>query len=149
MRDLLDYGKAIETLRVRRGLSREELARTSGVSYSYLSEVERGLKRPSTDVLVKLATAMDMLPSDMLRQIEEFSARGRGLLRRRVLEAPMLERPGGASEVEAGHAVGITPANGIGGPELEELVRIASTLDPEDLRILLDLARRLSRPPRR
>ena len=51
MKDLLDYGTAIERLRERKGLSREDLAWTSGVSYSYLSEVERGLKRPSTDVL--------------------------------------------------------------------------------------------------
>lgn len=142
-------GKAIETLRVRRRLSREELARASGISYSYLSEVERGLKRPSTDVLVKLAMAMEMLPSEMLRQIEELSARGRDLIRRRVLEAPMLERPGGAGEVEAARAARITPASGTGGPELEELIHIASMLDPEDLRFLLDLARRLSHPPGR
>ncbi len=35
-----------------------------------------------------------------------------------------------------------------GTPELDELIRIASTLDPEDLRVL-DLARRLARPPYR
>ncbi len=33
-----------------------------------------------------------------------------------------------------------------GAPELDELVRIASTLDPEDLRVLLALARQLARP---
>ena len=63
MKDLLDYGTAIERLRERKGLSREDLARGSGVSYSYLSEVERGLKRPSTDVLARLATALNMLPA--------------------------------------------------------------------------------------
>ena len=83
MKDLLDYGTAIERLRERKGLSREDLARTSGVSYSYLSEVERGLKRPSTDVLARLATALDMLPSDLLRYVEEVSAKGRGLFRKR------------------------------------------------------------------
>src|SRR3970040_893736 len=91
MKDLLDYGTAIERLRERRGLSREDLARGSGVSYSYLSEVERGLKRPSTDVLARLAMALDMLPSDLLRYVEEVSAKGRGLFRKRVLEAPMHE----------------------------------------------------------
>ena len=83
MKDLLDYGTAIERLRERRGLSREDLARGSGVSYSYLSEVERGLKRPSTDVLARLATALNMLPSDLLRYVEEVSAKGRGLFRKR------------------------------------------------------------------
>src|SRR3990172_6665505 len=73
----------------------------SGVSYSYLSEVERGLKRPSTDVLARLATALNMLPSDLLRYVEEVSAKGRGLFRKRVLEAPMHEHAGGPPEVPA------------------------------------------------
>ena len=93
MKDLLDYGTAIERLRERKGLSREDLARASWVSYSYLSEVERGLKRPSTDVLARLATALDMLPSDLLRYVEEVSAKGSGF-RKRVLEAPMHEHAG-------------------------------------------------------
>src|SRR3970040_747830 len=98
MKDLLDYGTAIERLRERRALSREDLARASGVSYSYLSEVERGLKRPSTDVLARLATALDMLPSELLRKIEEMWAKGRGLLRKRIFEAPMHEHAGEVPE---------------------------------------------------
>src|SRR3970040_1549762 len=84
MKDLLDYGTAIERLRERKGLSREDLARASGVSYSYLSEVERGLKRPSTDVLARLAMALDMLPSDLLPYVEEGSASPRGTNAREV-----------------------------------------------------------------
>ena len=162
MKALLDYGTAIERLRERKGLSREDLARVSGVSYSYLSKVERGLKRPSTDVLVKLATALEMLPSDFLRYIEEVSAKGRGLFRKRVLEAPMHEHAGDPPEVPAMlDATIASPGDRVGGlqrpsvgrptagaPELDELVRIASTLDPEDLRVLLDLAGRLSRSTR-
>ncbi|OFV84625.1 MAG: hypothetical protein A2W26_02150 [Acidobacteria bacterium RBG_16_64_8] len=108
--------------------------------------MEWGLKRPSTDVLARLATALDMLLSELLRQIEEMSAKGRGLLRKRILEAPMHEHPQGPAEpamlfADMAHA---TARAGV--PDLEELVRIASTLDPKDLRVLLDLARRLSRP---
>ncbi|MGH7428279.1 MAG: helix-turn-helix domain-containing protein [Candidatus Methylomirabilaceae bacterium] len=162
MKELLDYGKAIERLRERRGLSREDLARASGVSYSYLSEVERGLKRPSTDVLVKLATALEMLPSDLLRQIEEFSATGRGLLRKRVYRAAMLERPGGAAELTLSDVVLASPqmrieAKSRGQLEgekasealLSELAQTASTLGSDDLRVLVDLARRLARGSQR
>lgn len=157
MKDLLDYGKAIERQRERRGLSREDLARASGVSYSYLSEVERGLKRPSTDVLVKLATALEMLPSDLLRQIEEFSATGRGLLRRRVYQMPMHERSGTVPELALSDMALGSPrtrneAKSRGQPEgkqapealLSELARTASTLGVDDLRVLIDLARRLA-----
>ena len=83
----------MERLRERKGLSREDLARGSGVSSSYLSGVERGLKWPSTDVLARPTTAPDMLPSELLCQIEEMSAKVRGLLRKRVFEAPMHEHP--------------------------------------------------------
>ena len=131
MKDLLDYGTAIERLRERKGLSREELARGSGVSYSYLSEVERGLKRPSTDVLARLATALDMLPSDLLRYVEEVSAKGHGLFRKRVLEAPLHEHAGEVPELAVRRTL-LRPAG-----------RAASALDPEDLKILISLVGRL------
>ncbi len=83
MKDLLDYGTAIEGYGSARAC-RGGPGGGSGVSYSYLSEVERGLKRPSTDVLARLATALDMLPSDLLRYVEEVSAKGRGLFALRV-----------------------------------------------------------------
>ena len=87
-----------------------------------------------------------MLLSELLRQIEEMSAKGRGLLRKRILEAPMHEHPQSPAEPPALFSSVTLPAARAGVPDLEELVRIASTLDPEDLRVLLDLARRLSRP---
>lgn len=157
MKDLLDYGTAIERLRERKGLSREDLARGSGVSYSYLSEVERGLKRPSADVLARLATALDMLPSELLRQIEEMSAKGRGLLRKRVFEAPMHEHPGEVPEAAFSDRI-LGPADRaelameglpaepkhVRGNLVNELARAASALDPEDVKMLIALARRLA-----
>lgn len=66
MKDGLDYAAAVQQLRLQRGLSRHELAERSGVSYSYLCEVERGAKRPSADVLAKLAEALGMKPSELV-----------------------------------------------------------------------------------
>ncbi len=100
LKDLLDRGSAIERLREQKGLSREVLTRGSGASYSYLSEVERP-QEPSADVLAKLATVLDMLPSDLLRHIEESSAKRRNLLRKRVSEAPIHEHPGQVPESPA------------------------------------------------
>jgi transcriptional regulator with XRE-family HTH domain len=151
--DLLQYGAALEELRGRRALSREDLAGRSGVSYSYLSEVERGLKRPSTDVLVKIATALDMLPSELLRNIEEISAKGRGLFRRRIYQAPMHEQPSGPPDLDSAAPMVLesmpfasrgaaTDESGTG-RLVHELIRIASQLPAEDLDVLLRLARRL------
>src|SRR3989304_4132656 len=67
----------------------------------YLSEVERGLKRPSTDVLARLATAPDTPPRHLPRCAEEVWAKARGLSRKRALEAPMHEHAGGPPEAPA------------------------------------------------
>ena len=74
MRPRLDYGRAIETLRASKTLTREEVARLAGISYSYLSEIERGLKRPSSDIVARVARAFGMKGSTFLQYVEELSA---------------------------------------------------------------------------
>ncbi len=83
------------------------------------------------DVLAQLATALDMLPSDLLRCVEEVSAKGHGLFRKRVLEAPMHEHAGEVPELAVRRTL-LRPAD-----------RAASALDPEDLKILISLVGRL------
>ncbi|HEX4472360.1 MAG TPA: helix-turn-helix transcriptional regulator [Nocardioides sp.] len=58
-------GKTVETLgdylreqRVSAQLSLRQLAEQAGVSNPYLSQIERGLRRPSADVLQQLAKAL-------------------------------------------------------------------------------------------
>ena len=58
-------GKTVETLgdylreqRVSARLSLRQLAEQSGVSNPYLSQIERGLRRPSAEVLQQLAKAL-------------------------------------------------------------------------------------------
>jgi transcriptional regulator with XRE-family HTH domain len=74
MRPRLDFGRAIETLRASKGLSREETAGLAGISHSYLSEIERGLKRPSADIIGRVARAFGMKGSAFLQYVEELSA---------------------------------------------------------------------------
>ena len=141
----LDYAGVIERLRGQRGMTREALAEASGVSASYLSEVERGYKRPSTDVLAALAQALGMAPSELLALVEESTvafempaapqtARPN---RRRLWTAAteVAEPPGAPPEAE--------PATEPKEPLIGRLVSLASTLTEDDLRILIDLARRL------
>ncbi|HET8679428.1 MAG TPA: helix-turn-helix transcriptional regulator [bacterium] len=73
-RPRLDYGRAIETLRVSKGLGREETARLARISPSYLREIELGLKRPSTDVVSRVARGLGMKGSAFLQYVEEVSA---------------------------------------------------------------------------
>jgi len=56
------YGAHIRKLRHEMGWSEEELAAEAGVSASYLSQLERGLRNPSLD---KLEAIYDALGHEM------------------------------------------------------------------------------------
>lgn len=51
----MNYGRSIQTLRKRRGLTQRELAARAGVDQSYVSLLERGERIPNMDVLETLA----------------------------------------------------------------------------------------------
>jgi len=65
MEGMSKVGKTVETLgdylreqRVSSRLSLRQLAEQAGVSNPYLSQIERGLRRPSAEVLQQLAKAL-------------------------------------------------------------------------------------------
>jgi transcriptional regulator with XRE-family HTH domain len=136
----LNYGRAIETLRRERGMTREALAAAAGVSASYLSEVERGFKRPSTDVIAKLAAAFGMLPSRLLEYVESLA-----------LAPPPVAAPSGVGggpqgrEALASRIERPTPvaARGTRDQAISALLAAAEQLSDEDLAVLLGLAQRL------
>jgi transcriptional regulator with XRE-family HTH domain len=53
-----DVGSFIRSLRENAQVSVRQLAQKSGVSNPYLSQVERGLRKPSADVLSQVAKAL-------------------------------------------------------------------------------------------
>jgi transcriptional regulator with XRE-family HTH domain len=53
-----DVGKFIREQRNSVGMSLRKLASTAGVSNPYLSQIERGLRRPSADILNGIAKAL-------------------------------------------------------------------------------------------
>ncbi len=55
-----DLGKAIKHLRALRAITQEELANRSGLHPTYISDMERGARNPSFDVLVRLMRGLDM-----------------------------------------------------------------------------------------
>ena len=62
------FGDFLQSQRRLANISQRQLARASGVSDSYLSQVERGLYRPSAEVLKALARAFEMPVSTMFAQ---------------------------------------------------------------------------------
>ncbi len=56
--DLSSLGSYIREQRESAEVSLRQLARTAGVSNPYLSQVERGLKKPSAEILGQIASAL-------------------------------------------------------------------------------------------
>ena len=57
-RAVTDIGGYIRAQRENAKVSLRQLARTAGVSNPYLSQIERGLRKPSADVLQQIAKAL-------------------------------------------------------------------------------------------
>lgn len=56
----LRFAQNLRTLRRLKNVSQEELAFTAGISRVYLSDIERGNRAVTIDVMGKLATGLDV-----------------------------------------------------------------------------------------
>ena len=145
-RTQLDYAGPIERLRRERGMTREALAEASGVSPSYLSEVERGFKRPSTDVLAAIARALGMAPSELLAYVESSSPPFQTPPAAAMMPSPTTRRSWltGVHDLAALVPRQPRPQEEKPSPDINALMSAAKDLDPADLKMLLELARRLA-----
>lgn len=65
------FGETVRQLRKEAGLSQEELARKAGINRTYLSDVERGERNISLQNIVRLATALNTTPGELLSGLPE------------------------------------------------------------------------------
>jgi len=80
-------GGRLRTLRQERGEKLTETAGRAGISPQYLSEVERGRKEPSSEMIAALAGALGTTLIDLAEQVAE------DLRRWQVLAAPRVAAP--------------------------------------------------------
>ena len=75
-------GDVLRDRRMRRGMTLREVSAAARVSLGYISEIERGQKEASSELLASLCTALDVPLSDVLREVSTRSPsrrrRGRG-----------------------------------------------------------------------
>lgn len=64
-------GSAIRELRKKRGISQEVLSSMAGIARSHLAMIETGAKSPNVDTLWRVADALDMRLSEIIRLVEE------------------------------------------------------------------------------
>lgn len=70
------FGVVISRLRVQKGLTQEGLSGLAGIARSHLAALEKGEKTVKLDTLWRIAEALDILPSDLIRRTEAESRRG-------------------------------------------------------------------------
>ncbi|BCJ58771.1 helix-turn-helix domain-containing protein [Micromonospora endophytica] len=97
-------GGVLRRERQRQGLTLRELAQAAGVSVPYLSEVERGRKEASSEVLAAICGALGLYLSDLLEEVRDELRR----VERRLPAAPQaryLPARSGIGQVPAGRRI--------------------------------------------
>jgi transcriptional regulator with XRE-family HTH domain len=64
------FGKVLRKLREGKKLSQEKLAEYCDLDRTYISLLERGLRQPTITTLFKIAEALEMKPSEIIKQVE-------------------------------------------------------------------------------
>lgn len=64
-------GKAISDTRKEKGMSQEVLSGLADIGRTHLSAIERGERKPTLETLYRIACAMDVKMSDIVKKIEE------------------------------------------------------------------------------
>jgi len=66
------FGTVLKQARNKKLLSQEELAYLSDLDRTYISLLERGKRQPSLKTLFMLASALEVLPSEIIVKVENF-----------------------------------------------------------------------------
>ncbi len=64
-------GRIIRQLRQERGMSQEVLSGLAAVSRSHLAEIENGRDKANVDTLWRIAGALEIRLSDLIRRVED------------------------------------------------------------------------------
>ena len=64
------FGQYLAKLRVGKGLSQEELGFQAGVHRTYVSQIERGLKSPTLNTIVRIARALKVTPGKLVSAVD-------------------------------------------------------------------------------
>lgn len=64
--ELMDFGRRLRELRLKRGLSQEELAQHAGLDRTYVSQAEQGRRNATLITLMKIAGALGTTTTDLV-----------------------------------------------------------------------------------
>ena len=61
------FGRKVREIRLKQGLSQGDVSRRLNLHRSYVSGIERGVRNPSLKVVQKIAKALEVKVSDLLK----------------------------------------------------------------------------------
>lgn len=67
---LIRYGQTVRKLRLKKGLSQEELADRCGLHRTYISDVELGKRNISLENIERIANSLDKTVSDFFMEVD-------------------------------------------------------------------------------
>ena len=71
MLDSKIVGKVIQQHREAKGLSQEVVSGLADIGRTHLSAIERGQRKPTLETLFRIADALNVKPSEIVKLIEE------------------------------------------------------------------------------
>jgi len=70
MLDAILVGKVIQEYREKKKLSQEVVSGLADIGRTHLSAIERGVRKPTLETFFKIADALDIKPSELMKLIE-------------------------------------------------------------------------------
>lgn len=101
-------GAVLRERRLDAGLRLTDVSARAGVSTQYLSEIERGRKEASSEVLAAVTDALDLSLADLARRVAELLAPRPGRADRPVILLDLTAGPGTARPAPARAAATVT-----------------------------------------
>ncbi len=65
------FGVVVSRLRVQKGMTQESLSGLAGIARSHLAALESGEKIAKLDTVWRIAEALGIMPSELMRKIEQ------------------------------------------------------------------------------
>lgn len=64
-------GNVIRQRRIQKGMTQELLSGLAGIARTHLTMIENGTKQPNFETIWKIALALDMKPSELVKEFEK------------------------------------------------------------------------------
>ena len=101
-------GETLRGLRMRQRRTLREVSASARVSLGYLSEVERGQKEPSSELLAAIAAALDVELSELFREVAAVLHREEKLAGGHLAAVPGAIPGAGSARITPAPTVGAT-----------------------------------------